>query len=194
VVLTNAATVGDSVVTESFYVSSVLNAIPATAGAVNSTYIANGAVGNTQMASGAARANFGAGAVLQVVQATLSGSVSTSSASFVTTGLTASITPASATNKILVTVSAGDLDSQAAGRQILATIYRNSTNLGNTNGFMDVYDTAGRIIVPVSIQYLDSPATTSSTTYTLYFTGQGTTVIYNAQGGVGVMTLMEIAG
>ena len=52
VVLTNAATAGDSVVTESFYVSSVLNAIPATAGAVNSTYIANGAVGSTQLATG----------------------------------------------------------------------------------------------------------------------------------------------
>ena len=44
VVLAAAATVGDSVVTESFYVSSVLNAIPATAGAVNSTYITGSAV------------------------------------------------------------------------------------------------------------------------------------------------------
>lgn len=50
VVLTNAANAGDSVVTESFYVSSVLNAIPATAGSVNSTYIANGAVGTAQLA------------------------------------------------------------------------------------------------------------------------------------------------
>jgi hypothetical protein len=51
VVLNNACTVGDSVVTESFLVSSVLNAIPATAGAVNSTYIAAGAVGTTQIAA-----------------------------------------------------------------------------------------------------------------------------------------------
>jgi hypothetical protein len=40
VVLAAAATAGDLVATESFYVSSVLNAIPATAGAVNSTYLA----------------------------------------------------------------------------------------------------------------------------------------------------------
>jgi hypothetical protein len=39
--LNNACTVGDAVVTESFLVSSVLNAIPATAGAVNSTYLAS---------------------------------------------------------------------------------------------------------------------------------------------------------
>jgi len=37
VVLVNACTSGDSVVTESFYVSSVLNAIPATAGAISLT-------------------------------------------------------------------------------------------------------------------------------------------------------------
>jgi len=55
VVLTNACTVGDAVVTESFLVSSVLNAIPATAGAVNSTYIAGGA----------ALANIGAGGLTQ---------------------------------------------------------------------------------------------------------------------------------
>lgn len=53
VVLTNPCTVGDAVVTESFYVSSVLNAIPATAGSVSSSYIVAGAVGTTQLASGA---------------------------------------------------------------------------------------------------------------------------------------------
>jgi len=41
VVLTNACTAGDTVVTESFYVSSVLNAIPATAGSISSTYLAS---------------------------------------------------------------------------------------------------------------------------------------------------------
>ena len=40
VVLANACTVGDAVVTESFYVSSVLNAIPATAGSVSSSNLA----------------------------------------------------------------------------------------------------------------------------------------------------------
>lgn len=53
VVLTVGATVGDLVVVESFYVSSVLNAIPATAGSVNSTYLANDSVGSAQIAAGA---------------------------------------------------------------------------------------------------------------------------------------------
>lgn len=46
VVLTNAATAGDTITTESFYVSSVLNAIPATNGSVNQGYLA-GNVGAT---------------------------------------------------------------------------------------------------------------------------------------------------
>ena len=54
VVLNNACTVGDSVVTESFYVSSVLNAIPATAGAVNSTYITDAAVTQAKLAANVA--------------------------------------------------------------------------------------------------------------------------------------------
>jgi hypothetical protein len=44
VVLANACTSGDSVVTESFYVSSVLNAIPATAGSVSTSYLVDGSV------------------------------------------------------------------------------------------------------------------------------------------------------
>ena len=44
VVLANACTVGDSVVTESFLVSSVLNAIPATAGSVSTSYLVDGSV------------------------------------------------------------------------------------------------------------------------------------------------------
>jgi hypothetical protein len=47
VVLANAATVGDLVTTESFYVSSVLNAIPAAAGQVGAVYLANGAASQT---------------------------------------------------------------------------------------------------------------------------------------------------
>lgn len=50
VVLAAAATSGDLIATESFYVSSVLNAIPATAGAVNSTYITDSAVTTAKIA------------------------------------------------------------------------------------------------------------------------------------------------
>lgn len=54
VVLASGATVGDLVVTESFFVSSVLNAIPATVGAVNDTYLNTGAVTQSKLATGVA--------------------------------------------------------------------------------------------------------------------------------------------
>jgi hypothetical protein len=42
IILNNGCTLGDTVTTESFYVSSILNAIPATVGSVNSTYLSSG--------------------------------------------------------------------------------------------------------------------------------------------------------
>ena len=50
VVLNNACTSGDSVVTESFLVSSVLNAIPATAGSVSTSYLVDGSVTTAKIA------------------------------------------------------------------------------------------------------------------------------------------------
>jgi hypothetical protein len=71
VVLNNGCTVGDALVTESFYVSSVLNAIPATAGAVNSTYIADNAITTAAIADNAiTTAKIAAGAVVQADLAT----------------------------------------------------------------------------------------------------------------------------
>lgn len=53
VVLAAAATAGDFIETVSFYVSSVLNAIPATAGSVGTTYLANSSVTTDKIAAGA---------------------------------------------------------------------------------------------------------------------------------------------
>lgn len=50
VVLVNPASAGDLVVTESFYVSSVLNAIPGTAGSVGTTYLVDGSVTTAKLA------------------------------------------------------------------------------------------------------------------------------------------------
>lgn len=54
VVLASAASSGDLVVVESFYVSSVVGAIPATAGAVNSTYLLDGSVTQAKLGTNVA--------------------------------------------------------------------------------------------------------------------------------------------
>ena len=51
VVLTNAASSGDLIETISFFVSSVINAIPATAGAVTSSYLLDGSVTQAKLAT-----------------------------------------------------------------------------------------------------------------------------------------------
>lgn len=200
VVLAAAATAGDLVVTESFYVSSVLNAIPATAGAVNSTYIAAGAVGNTQMASGAARANWGAGGVLQVVQVTYSTITTIASSTLADTGLSASITPSSTSSKILViTHMCGIYNSVANGysRFVIDRSGTSITNFGTATG----YSAAGASGGDASTAYLDSPSSASSLTYKIRWDreGTGTLTLNNTSAsaptaGTSTITLMEIAG
>jgi hypothetical protein len=140
------------------------------------------------------------GRVLQVVQGTLSTSVSTSTSNtWVTTGLNASITPSSSSSKILATIS-GNGSAQATNVQGVFTLYRNSTNLSpSTYGFSQLYSSAGAIQSEMTFSYLDSPATTSSTTYTLYFTVTNVagTAKFNTDNAFGQPTatiiLMEIA-
>ena len=58
-----------------------------------------------------------AGAVIQVVQGTALGSVTSSSSSFVTTGVDVNITPQFASSKILLHAT-GCYDTEAGGRQM----------------------------------------------------------------------------
>jgi hypothetical protein len=136
----------------------------------------------------------GTGAVLQVVQATSVSQFSTASTSFVTTGFSASITPTSSTSKILVFASAAVLGNQTSCQPIY-TIYRGATNIGDSaRGFGQVYSAAGAMDAQGAIYYLDSPATTSSTTYTVYLKVNLGTGYWGHDNGTQVMVLMEIAG
>jgi len=179
VVLANACTVGDAVVTESFYVSSVLNAIPATANSVARTYMP-------------------VGSVLQVVSATTTSEFASSSSSWVTTGFSASITPTTATSKILVTYGANCRIPSTAGALIQSTVYRGGTNIAPTTGrgFTQLQAaSANQIDSAQYATYLDSPASTSPLTYTVYIQNTGTagSVKWCVDGSYGSMTLMEIS-
>jgi hypothetical protein len=180
------------------YTSPITQVMQPSDGAVGTGQLAAGAVNSAKMAPGAARANFGAGAVLQVVSASSNTITSTSSASYVSTGFSASITPTSNTSKIIVLLSVPCASSVTSGQNII-TIYRGATDLsiagGSQRGFGEMYSNAGQLQSHISACYLDSPATISSTTYTVY---QAST---NAAGSVQIcqnnttasITLMEIA-
>jgi hypothetical protein len=136
------------------------------------------------------------GSVLQVVNATYNTSFTTTSTSFQATGLTASITPSSSSSKILILVTQELYQNAGNGSGIL-TIYRGSTsgtNLGNSSfGFASNYTFATSIASGASAIYLDSPSTTSSTTYITAIRTESGSVITSANAQVATMILMEIA-
>jgi hypothetical protein len=141
-------------------------------------------------------ANFPAGSVLQVVQGSSIIQDTTTSNSFTASSLATSITPSSSANKILISVAS--IATNTGGGQSNYTIYRNSTNLasGSQNSFAFSFTLTGYFFGSIAMIYLDSPATTSSTTYTVYFkTNSGATTSYFGSSAVeGIITLMEIKG
>ena len=136
-----------------------------------------------------------AGTVLQVVQGSYSTQVSSSSATLATTNLTASITPSSATSKVLVIVSSASSYTQAAGRQMSFAIFRGATNVYGIGQYgAQLYSNSADIETPHSMVFLDSPSTTSSTAYSLYFAAtNGGSVNFNQNNNNSYIILMEIA-
>ena len=138
----------------------------------------------------------GAGAVLQVVSATQNAITVTTSTSFVTSGLSVSITPSSSTSKIMLFLTGGGFYNGGVSNSAYTTLYRGATNLGDaTYGMERVYAGSTAFLCAHSISYLDSPSTTSATTYTAYFRSSSATSVnftYN-DSGVVVLTAMEIS-
>ena len=113
------------------------------------------------------------GGIIQIKQAFKGNTFTTTSGSFVdVTGLSVSITPSSASNKILVLVSICGQGRPAYARNI-PRLVRDSTPIGNSTdagdriaGFGQMYQGEdGTNVATNSIEFLDSPATTSSVTY-----------------------------
>lgn len=192
VVLATGATAGDLITTISFLVSSVLNAIPATSGAVTSAYLLDGSVTAAKMGANGTWAP--AGTVIQVVSTTTTSTFSGSSGGYASTGLSLSITPKFATSKVLARILGGNITAANGNTQLYFTIYRGATNLQpSARGLMQINDAGNAYSWPFSLEILDSPATTSSTTYTLYGAGNNTYGINTPDGCGLTITLMEIA-
>jgi hypothetical protein len=139
----------------------------------------------------------GAFRVLQVVQAVYSAViVSNSTTTMADTNLTATITPQSNTSKILVVVhqtfskTDGDVLNAVGAR-----IVRGSTGIHTFAVATGYTGTAISNIMTISAMYLDSPATTSATTYKTQFanfTGAAA-VGANTNNTPATITLFEIS-
>ena len=136
-----------------------------------------------------------AGVVLQVVNVTFSTEVSSSSSTFTDTGLSASITPKFSTSKILAIVDIqGAKNSNNTGLDLL--LLRGSTSIiqfAKNAGYTGTG--AYSIIGSASCSYLDSPSTTSATTYKIQMASNGNvaTARINDNSQASTLTLMEIS-
>jgi hypothetical protein len=193
VVLASGATAGDLVETVSFFVSSVLNAIPAVANAVTTSYINDGAVTAAKMAASGAWAP--AGTVIQVVSANFSTQTTNNTGSYVDTGLTATITPTSASSRILVLVSQNGLYKGGTASNVLGRfqLVRNSTTLIKFADEVGEGLSSSVGLGSASAMHLDSPATTSATTYKTQFQGANGNFTVQISSTVSTITLLEIA-
>jgi adhesin HecA-like repeat protein len=135
------------------------------------------------------------GSVLQVVGATYSTQTDSSASVFTATGLTASITPIATTSKILIIFSLPLRNGSSSNVNIITTIYKNGSNLLGTYGAGILKADTSAVMAIQNTNYLDSPATTSSTTYAIYVNPNGvSTAQWCGGNSTASITLMEIAG
>jgi hypothetical protein len=159
----------------------------------------------TTASQGITSASLPAGTILQVQSFTFTGTTAIAASAFTDTGVTVSITPKFSTSKILVLATL-----QCSGP---ATIYfkinlvRNSTTIAQPSYMGNQPSTANSYVgdlgiasevYNVSINYLDSPATTSATTYKLQGSvASGTGYVNTRADSIGnqisSITVMEIA-
>ena len=115
---------------------------------------------------GSAFETFGGGKVLQVVAASTNTGVTTSSATFVDTTLTATITPSSASSKVLVLVAQAGCGKDTNDTTLGLRLLRDATQIAffeGSGGWTAMGDR--NFIGTCAVNWLDSPATTSAVTY-----------------------------
>ena len=174
------------------------------------TGLSVGGISNTKAIAAAAMPTE---AIIQVKQVqktdTTSQALTGTSNFFDISGLSLSITPTSSSNKILV-INTVSVSCNNGNRNTHIRLMRDSTAIGvgtsgsgtNSSFFLKTRDDFSPH--SISTQVLDSPSTTSSTTYKVQWSGENSDTFYlnrNAhsvhggnEGMVSTLTLMEVAG
>lgn len=140
----------------------------------------------------------GGGKVLQVIHASTSTSASNSTSTYADTNLTATITPSAATSKVLILVSQNGLHKSAgnANSRIKMRLLRGATQVAEISDYI-IMSTVAVVFRngSATFNYLDSPATTSATTYKTQFANPMNVASVSCQDGnegASHIVLMEI--
>jgi hypothetical protein len=135
-----------------------------------------------------------AGLIKQIVTASTNTSASSTSGTYADTNLTATITPTSASNKILIFTHQNCFkDSGGTNCSMFTRLVRGATQLEEiAAGFLGTTNT-NESSAYVSHVYYDNPATTSATTYKTQFYRSGTGTVRTQWVGRSSIVLLEIA-
>ena len=164
-------------------------------------------VDNIVGATTAANVKLPAGSILQTLSTTkIDDHFQSATTSFVdVTGVTLTITPKYNTSKILITVS-GAFSHNTSSRLSLFNLVRGSTAIGlptsakTNSATRAMYHNGTDQLHQLHIEFLDSPATTSATTYKLQWRNSSSTTYINKfydggtnYGGSSTITAMEVS-
>jgi hypothetical protein len=164
------------------------------------TRLGIGSTGNVLTVSGGVptwAAPAGGGKVLQVVFAEYTTSTTIATTTYTDTGISLSITPSSASSKILVISHNSGKISSATNSGVSSRIMRGATSVFQ----QDPTDYTAWFLSASSMElhwidsmvYLDSPATTSATTYKTQSATRGSqTAVWQTGSKKSTITLMEI--
>ena len=138
------------------------------------------------------RADLVSGGIGQVVTATTGTDINTTSSSYVDTGLSLNITPASTSSKILLIHTMVVQVNSGRGRYTFHSSEENGT-LHTEDGMMTIE--GGNNNKNLAMHFVDSPSTTSQVTYKVQFLStSGGTVWANVGNAPSIFTAMEILG
>jgi len=154
--------------------------------------------------------NMAASSIIQIVQnGTIATSTNTSAGNFADSNYTLAITPSATSSKVLVMMSfpfllKGSGAKVRGGLRLNRTISSTTTLVWNTDSYDEMYHTRDAGGTPdetnnlMHMSFLDSPSTTSATTYTMQHmirndSGATQSICYQSSYGGGIL-LMEIRG
>ena len=138
-----------------------------------------------------------AGSVLQVVQGVYSTQTTISTTAYTDSGLSASITPSSTSNKILIAWTTHAALTNGSTRGWGCKLLRNSTAVYTEGTNYRTYGdgNTGDIRLTTAQSHLDSPSTTSAITYKVQVSAHNTAgTQFNQASSETQITLMEIQG
>jgi hypothetical protein len=139
-----------------------------------------------------------AGSVLQIVHGTTATKVTNSTSTYADTGLSATITPTSATSKILILISHPNTQKSSGNSSngVQFNLVKNGTQIREIASDYNFTGTVLTLNTTFSFTYYDSPASTSALTYKTQFRNGlvAGSVSVQDDNFMSTITLLEIAG